>query len=116
MPFLEANKERLAADAIVISDTGMVGPGIPTIGTSLRGLAYFEIEVEGPAQDLHSGAYGGAVIKPATALAKIIARLHNDDWHAQIPGFYDAVDTPADGLDRLERVPCDAAALLAESG
>src|SRR5690625_3258951 len=116
MPFLEANKERLAADAIVISDTGMVGPGIPTIGTSLRGLVYFEIEVEGPAQDLHSGAYGGAVINPATALAKIIARLHDDDWHAQIPGFYDAVDTPAEVLEGIERVPFDEAAFLAETG
>lgn len=116
MPFVEAHAERLAADYIVISDTTMVGPGIPTIGTSLRGLVYFEIEVEGPAQDLHSGMYGGAVINPATALARIIASFHDDDWHATIPGFYDDVHTPAAVQEQIARVPFDEAGFQADTG
>lgn len=116
MPFVEAHAKRLAADAIIISDTTMVGPGIPTIGTSLRGLVYFEIEVEGPAQDLHSGMYGGAVINPATALARIIASFHDDDWHATIQGFYDAVDTPPAVRDQIAEVPFDEAGFQADTG
>lgn len=116
LPFIEANVERLAADAVVISDTTMVGPGIPTIGTSLRGLAYFEIHVEGPAVDLHSGAYGGAVINPATALARIIASFHDDEWHATIEGFYDDVDTPESVREAIGRVPFDEAGFLADTG
>jgi acetylornithine deacetylase/succinyl-diaminopimelate desuccinylase-like protein len=116
MPFVEAHAQRLAADYVVISDTTMVGPGIPTIGTSLRGLVYFEIEVEGPAQDLHSGMYGGAVINPATALARIIASFHDDDWRATIKGFYDDVDTPAAVRDQIEEVPFDEAAFQADTG
>jgi acetylornithine deacetylase/succinyl-diaminopimelate desuccinylase-like protein len=116
MPFVEAHAERLAADYIVISDTTMVGPGSPTIGTSLRGLVYFEIEVEGPAQDLHSGMYGGAVINPATALARIIASFHDDDWHATIPGFFDDVHTPAAVQEQIARVPFDEAGFQADTG
>lgn len=116
MPFVEAHAQRLAADYVVVSDTTMVGPGIPTIGTSLRGLVYFEIEVEGPAQDLHSGSYGGAVINPATALARIIASFHDDDWHATIKGFYDDVHTPPAVKDQIEAVPFDEAGFLADTG
>jgi acetylornithine deacetylase/succinyl-diaminopimelate desuccinylase-like protein len=116
MPFVEAHAKRLAADAVVISDSTMVGPGVPTIGISLRGLVYFEIEVEGPAQDLHSGMYGGAVINPATALARIIASFHDEDWHATIPGFYDAVNTPAAFRSQIAEVPFDDAVFLAETG
>lgn len=116
LPFVEAHAERLAADAIVISDSGMVAPGVPTIGTSLRGLVYFEIEVHGPGQDLHSGSYGGAVINPATALARIIASLHDEDWHATIPGFYDDVDTPEVVREQIGQVPFDEGEFLAETG
>lgn len=116
LPFVEANAKRLAADAVVISDTTMVGPGIPTIGTSLRGLAYFEIHVEGPTVDLHSGAYGGAVINPATALAKIIASFHDEDWHVTIQGFYDDVNTPESFREQIARVPFDEAGFLADTG
>jgi acetylornithine deacetylase/succinyl-diaminopimelate desuccinylase-like protein len=91
MPFVEKHADRLAADAVVISDSGMFGPGMPTIGASLRGLTYFEIRVNAAKGDLHSGSYGGAVANPATALARIIASFHDDDGHITIPGFYDDV-------------------------
>jgi acetylornithine deacetylase/succinyl-diaminopimelate desuccinylase-like protein len=87
MPFVRDNRDLLACDAVVISDTTMVGAGLPTIGASLRGIAYFEVNVRGPARDLHSGAYGGAVVNPATALARIIASFHDESWHVNIPGF-----------------------------
>ncbi|HEU4566128.1 MAG TPA: dipeptidase [Gemmatimonadaceae bacterium] len=90
-PFVERNAERLRADAVVISDSSMFAPGLPSLLFSLRGLAYFEINVQGPATDLHSGSYGGAVVNPATALARIIASFHDEDGHIAIPGFYDAV-------------------------
>lgn len=89
--FVEAQKDLLAAEAVVISDSAMFAPGQPSILSSLRGLAYFEINVEGPTGDLHSGAYGGAVINPATALAHILTTLHDEDWHVAIDGFYDDV-------------------------
>lgn len=90
-PFVEEHAKRLACDAVVISDSAMFAPGIPSILSSLRGLAYFQVDVDGPATDLHSGSYGGAVVNPATALARIIASLHDADGHVAIAGFYDAV-------------------------
>ena len=89
--FLRANRERLACDAIMISDTTMFAPGLPSITNGLRGLAYMEVRVQGPSTDLHSGAYGGAVVNPANALARIISRLHDDQGRVTIPGFYDRV-------------------------
>ena len=89
--FIEANKKLLAADAVVISDSAMFAPGLPSILSSLRGLAYFQIDVQGPATDLHSGSYGGAVMNPAMALARILATMHDADGHIAIPGFYDKV-------------------------
>jgi acetylornithine deacetylase/succinyl-diaminopimelate desuccinylase-like protein len=89
--FVQEHAERLACDAVVISDSSMFAPGIPSILASLRGLAYFQIDVEGPASDLHSGIYGGAVVNPATALARIIATFHDANGRVAIPGFYDAV-------------------------
>ena len=89
--FIEQHRERLACDYCVISDSSMFAPGLPSILSSLRGLTYVEIDVQGPAGDLHSGSYGGAVINPATALARIIATFHDANWHVAIPGFYDDV-------------------------
>ncbi len=116
MPFVEAHRDRLACDYVVISDTTMVGDGVPTIGTSLRGLAYLEIEVKGPKTDLHSGSYGGAVLNPATALARIIATMHDDDWHATIPGFYDDVDPMEDYRRKIADVPFDTVGFRADTG
>lgn len=89
--FVAAHRERLACDAVVISDSTMFAPGIPSILSSLRGLAYLQVDVTGPNSDLHSGMYGGAVVNPAAALARVIASFHDDDGRVAIPGFYDKV-------------------------
>lgn len=89
--FLEREKTRLACDAVVISDSTMFAPGIPSILSSLRGMAYLEINVQGAQGDLHSGMYGGAVVNPAMALARILATMHDADGRIAIPGFYDDV-------------------------
>lgn len=89
--FVKANKERLAADVVLISDTAMISLDTPSLETGLRGLSYLEVEVTGPNRDLHSGVYGGAVANPATILAKLIASLHDADNRIAIPGFYDDV-------------------------
>ncbi|MFO7315267.1 M20/M25/M40 family metallo-hydrolase, partial [Rhodothermus marinus] len=75
-PFIETHRELLAADVVLISDTAMFAPGVPSITYGLRGLAYVEVELEGPARDLHSGVYGGAVENPINVLARLIAGLH----------------------------------------
>ncbi len=89
--FCEANKEMLKADVILVSDTGMIAPDIPSITTGLRGLAYWEVEVTGPDHDLHSGLFGGGVANPINILAKMIAQVLDDNNHITIPGFYDDV-------------------------
>jgi acetylornithine deacetylase/succinyl-diaminopimelate desuccinylase-like protein len=89
--FLRDHADRLACDAVVISDTGMLGDDIPSIGTGLRGITYMEIFAEGPSGDLHSGSYGGAVVNPALALANILSSLLDEDHRVTIPGFYDRV-------------------------
>jgi acetylornithine deacetylase/succinyl-diaminopimelate desuccinylase-like protein len=89
--FVPRNKEKLANDIILISDTGMIANDIPSITTGLRGLSYVEVEVTGPNRDLHSGLYGGAVANPINILTKMIASLHDKDNRITIPGFYDKV-------------------------
>ncbi|MBI9068710.1 MAG: dipeptidase [Salinivirgaceae bacterium] len=89
--FCEENKEMLAADVILVSDTGMIAPDIPSITTGLRGLMYWEVEVMGPNRDLHSGLFGGAVANPINVLAKMIAQMTDENGHITIPGFYDDV-------------------------
>ncbi|WP_207436266.1 dipeptidase [Sabulibacter ruber] len=90
--FVKENKERLKADIIVISDTGMLANDVPSVTTGLRGLSYHEVEVTGPNRDLHSGLYGGAVANPINILCKMIASLHDENNHITIPGFYDKVE------------------------
>ncbi len=90
--FVPRNKEKLANDVILISDTGMIANDIPSITTGLRGLSYVEVEVTGPNRDLHSGLYGGAVANPINILTKMIASLHDEDNRITIPGFYDNVE------------------------
>ena len=89
--FIEQHAERLACDGVIISDSAMFAPGLPSILFSLRGMSYLQIDVQGPAQDLHSGSYGGAVVNPATALAGIIASFHDDQRRVAVDGFYDRV-------------------------
>lgn len=89
--FVEREAPHLACDGVVISDSAMFAPGQPSILSSLRGLAYFQLDLEGPSVDLHSGSYGGAVVNPAMALARILATFHDADGRVAIPGFYDTV-------------------------
>ena len=91
--FVTKNKDRLKADALVVSDTSMLGPGVPSITYGLRGLNYYQVEFTGPSQDLHSGVFGGAVPNPITILAEMIAKLHDKNFHVTVPGFYDDVAT-----------------------
>lgn len=90
--FLEENKEKLACDVILISDTHIYSNEQPTVTTGLRGLSYVEVEVEGPNRDLHSGLYGGAVPNPINVLAEMIAKLHDENGKITIDGFYDNVE------------------------
>ncbi len=116
-PFLERHADRLRTDAVVISDSAMFAPGLPAILSSLRGMAYFQIDVHGPAGDLHSGSYGGAVVNPATALARILATLHDADGHVAIPGFYDQVrEWPAELREQMAGLPFDDQQFREEAG
>ena len=90
-PFLKQHEDELKCDVVVVSDTGMVGPDIPTLTYGLRGIACLEFTLKGPAIDLHSGIYGGAVANPATVAAELVATLHDADGRIAIEGFYDDV-------------------------
>ena len=98
-PFLEKHREKLKADVILISDTGIIANDIPSITVGLRGLCYVEVEVTGPNRDLHSGLYGGAVANPINILCEMIAKMKDENNHITIPGFYDDVEE----LSREER-------------
>lgn len=89
--FCEEHKELLKADVILVSDTSMIAPDVPSITSGLRGLCYWEVEVTGANHDLHSGIYGGAVANPINVLCKMISDLHDENGHITIPGFYDDV-------------------------
>jgi acetylornithine deacetylase/succinyl-diaminopimelate desuccinylase-like protein len=97
--FVVQNRDRLKADALIVSDTSMLARGVPSITYALRGLNYYEIEITGPVQDLHSGVFGGAVPNPITILAEMIAKLHDKNFRVTVPGFYDDVVT----VPRAER-------------
>lgn len=88
---LREHAKELAADFVCVSDTAMFGRGIPSLCVGLRGLMYLEVFVDGPAMDLHSGSFGGGVLNPVNALAKMIGKLHDDDGRVAVPGFYDDV-------------------------
>lgn len=89
--FLHQNREALKCDTVVVSDTGMIAPRTPTLSYGLRGVAALELKVTGPKMDLHSGIYGGAVANPATALAQLLATLHDREGRVAVAGFYDRV-------------------------
>ena len=96
--FCRENKELLAADIILVSDTSMISMDTPSITCGLRGLTYMEVEVTGPNKDLHSGLFGGAVANPANVLTRLVSSLVDDKGRVTIPGFYDDVRelTPAE--------------------
>ena len=111
------HKEKLAAGVILISDTTMLAPDIPSITVGLRGLAFMEVEVTGPNRDLHSGLYGGAVMNPANALAKMIAALTDEDHRITIPGFYDDVlEVSDEERAEMAKAPFDARAFRESIG
>jgi len=115
--WLEANRDRLAADVVVISDTAFFEGNLPAITLGLRGVMHAQIDVEGPSVDLHSGTYGGAVDNPINALCAIVAALKGPDGRIRVPGFYDDV-VPLTEADRtaLAALPFDDAAWLASTG
>lgn len=115
--FVKANKQRLKADVVLISDTSMLSMEHPSLETGLRGLSYMEVEVTGPNRDLHSGVYGGAVANPATILAKMIASMHDENNHITIPGFYDdVIDLTPGERKALNNAPYDEAEYKADLG
>lgn len=89
--FLPRHREKLACDIVVISDTSQFGPNRPAITYGLRGIQYFELKLQGPKQDLHSGTFGGGVTNPVNTLCRLLAALVDDQGRVQIPGFYDDV-------------------------
>ncbi len=116
-PFLEKERGRLAADAVIVSDSPMFAKGVPSICYGLRGLAYMQVDVEGPAVDLHSGSFGGAVLNPANALARIIAGLQDPSGKVLVPGFYDRVRRlTARERANTKRLPFERKAWLAAAG
>jgi acetylornithine deacetylase/succinyl-diaminopimelate desuccinylase-like protein len=98
-PFLNENRDALKSDVAVVSDTGMIEKGVPTLSYGLRGVTALEIKVTGPKMDLHSGIFGGAVQNPITALAQLLATLHDREGRVTIDGFYDRVKP----LEKWER-------------
>ncbi len=107
-PYCVANRDKLKADVILISDTSMVANDCPSIDVGLRGLSYVEVEVTGPNRDLHSGVYGGAVSNPINALCSMIASMHDENRRITIPGFYDKViETSATDRAAMAKIPFD---------
>ncbi|WP_236246610.1 dipeptidase [Streptomyces sp. CC210A] len=111
---VERERARLAADAVIVSDTGMWSETTPTVCTGMRGVADCEIELYGPDQDIHSGSFGGAVPNPATVAARLAAALHDDDERVTVPGFYDGIaELTDDERALIAELPFDEAAWLA---
>lgn len=107
--FVNKNADTLKCDAVLISDTSLFGPGIPTLTYGLRGLSYLQIEVIGPNKDLHSGTFGGAVDNPINVLAEIISKLKNKDGKITVPGFYeDVIKLTKKERDNFKALPFSA--------
>ncbi|MGB0865794.1 MAG: dipeptidase [Granulosicoccaceae bacterium] len=114
---VEGNRELLAADTILVSDTAMVANDVPSITTGVRGMAYLEVTVTGPNRDLHSGMYGGAVVNPINALCQMVASLHDDQGRVAVPGFYQNVlDMSQAERESYTEVPFDELAYCQELG
>src|SRR5256886_2443310 len=113
--FLNENRDALKSDVAVVSDTGMIERGIPTLSYGLRGVTALEVKVTGPKMDLHSGVFGGAVANPITSLAQLLATLHDRDGRVAIAGFYDRVK-PLEDWEReaWRKLPVDGDKLILE--
>lgn len=115
--FVKANKEKLKADVILISDTAIISNDTPSIDVGLRGLSYMEVEVTGANRDLHSGVYGGAVANPINVLSKMIASLHDENNHITIPNFYDdVVELTSEERTAMALTPFDLEAYKTDLG
>jgi len=112
-PFLKENRAALKSDVAVVSDTGMISRGVPTLSYGLRGVTALEIKLTGPKMDLHSGVFGGVVANPITALAQLLATLHDREGRVAIAGFYDRVK-PLEDWERKawRKLPVDGDKLL----
>ena len=115
--FIDSHRQQLACDCVVISDTSQFAAGQPAITYGLRGIAYYELRLSGPKQDLHSGTFGGAVANPANTLCNMLAALINERGQVQIPGFYDAVEALS-VRERAEfkKLPFDEAQFMKQLG
>lgn len=104
--FLKQHRAELRCDAVVVSDTGLPAKNLPALTYALRGIAAFEIILRGPSRDLHSGIFGGAVENPATALCRLLAKIHDAKGRIAVPGFYDDI-APLTKFERqqLARLP-----------
>ncbi|MBQ0119469.1 MAG: dipeptidase [Bacteroidales bacterium] len=104
--FMEKHRQLLKADIILVSDTSMIGKQTPSLTTGLRGLAYWQIEVQGPNRDLHSGHFGGAVKNPINALCEMLSQVVDDKGRITIPAFYDDVlPIPQVERDMIAKIP-----------
>jgi acetylornithine deacetylase/succinyl-diaminopimelate desuccinylase-like protein len=116
--FLNDNRDALKCEVVLVSDTGMIAPRTPTLSYGLRGVAALEIKVTGAKMDLHSGIFGGAVANPATALARLLATLHDSNGHIAVQGFYEDV-APLQQWERdaWKKLPIDPdSEMLEETG
>ena len=115
--YLAESPERLACDVLVISDTSQFGPGQPAITYGLKGIVYYELQLQGPKQDLHSGSFGGAVTNPVNTLARLLASLVDDKGYIQVPNFYDDVE-PLETKERnqLAALPFDETVFMQQIG
>lgn len=115
--FLTSRQIQLKSDVAVVSDTSQYGPGQPAITYGLRGILACEVTLRGPQQDLHSGVFGGAVLNPVNALARLIASLHDDAGRIQIAGFYDDVlELTATEREQFAALPFSEAAFQQSLG
>jgi acetylornithine deacetylase/succinyl-diaminopimelate desuccinylase-like protein len=114
-PFLSQHRDALKSDVAVVSDTGMIARGVPTLSYGLRGVTALEIKVTGPKMDLHSGIFGGAVQNPITALAQLLSTLHDREGRVAIAGFYERVKPLEDWeRDAWRKLPVDGDKLIRE--
>jgi acetylornithine deacetylase/succinyl-diaminopimelate desuccinylase-like protein len=115
--FIASHKEKLKSDVCVVSDTSQFGPNMPAITYGLRGIAYFEVFLNGPDRDLHSGTFGGAVVNPAGVLVKLLAKLVDGEGRIQVPGFYDDVVPLTDAeRKKYSELPYDEAEFMQSIG
>lgn len=115
--FIKENIELLACDFFLNPDTGMQAPDLPTITYALRGIAYFELRVQGPKQDMHSGTFGGAIHNPAQVMTDLLSGLHDKKGRVTLKGFYDRV-LPLDEEEReeLSKLPIKEEFYLQQGG